>query len=241
MLNAGPWLSWMRDLVRAPRARRSVVIDRHALVLLPELKPCADDRSTAQPTLDGVHPAALSTPPPAPEPTPFPIPKRFQRPKEAEARDDAWLIRRGGEADIPLAVLPVGLQVEGFLAYLGELEEARDLDLSGTDISKGTVFRGAFSHTLAPIYIDFCQEYWVQPHRWDGTGGFAQHLRQRTDRKGKKRYAYTRHDGRDDARLVFFILPNALPRWPKWFLDRVAQLDAASGIVHEQQQQLMAA
>lgn len=227
MQTASSLVAWLRTLVR-PQARASVEpIDRGALVVLPE--PSVDDVSHA------LGPDLASTPALAPEPTPFPIPKRFIRAKDAEARDDTWLIRRGGEADIPLAVLPLGLQVDGFLAYLGELEEAGDIDLSGTDISKGTVFRGAFSHSLAPIYIDFCQEYWVQPHRWDGTGGFAQHLRQRTDRKGKKRYAYTRHDGRDDARLVFFILPNALPRWPKWFLDRVAQLDAAAGITHEPQ------
>lgn len=175
-------------------------------------------------------PERASTPKPPPEPTPFPTPARFQRPKKADRRDETWLNRRGGESDAPLARVVMHEQVEGFLAYLRELEAAGEIDLSGAEITRGKIWRGAFSDVLAPLYIEFCFEYWMEAYRWDGTNGFAQRLRQRTDaRRAKKLYAYTQRQG-EEARLVFFRLLDPLPATPKWFVNRAAQL-AASNVV----------
>lgn len=167
-----------------------------------------------------------------PEPTPSPyamiIPARFQRPKKADRRDEAWHNRRGNESDTPLARLPMHDHVEGFLAFIGELEKSGELDLSGSEITRGKRWRGAFSDVLAGLYIEFCFTYWIEAYRWDGTNGFAQRLRQKLNpKRQKKLYAYTERQN-EEARLVYFVLPESLPAKPKWFANRLAQLEATN-------------
>jgi hypothetical protein len=107
------------------------------------------------------------------------------------------------------------IELHAFRLALAIAEPQNAVALEDPPIASGKVKRGLFAYQIEQMYLHMCgMRLWWKPHRWGGTNGVAQHLRQLLYGRsggplpgGRLPYKYLINPDGSVARKEFYPLP----------------------------------